>query len=85
MKIDGTVTISLDTYQKLIDHSKDTDKLKDNTKRAAKEMSVFLSFLCTRSDIKNYVDEFNRQSTTASIEIKEGRATITFKNDKNKI
>ena len=48
-------------------------------------MSVFLSFLCTRSDIKNYVDEFNRQSTTANIEIKEGRATITFKNDKNKI
>ena len=85
MKIDGTVTISLDAYQKLIDHSKDTDKLKENTKRAAKEMSVFLSFLCTRSDIKNYVDEFNRQSTTANIEITEGRATITFKNDKNKI
>ena len=85
MKIDGTVTISLDNYQKLIDHSKDTNKLKENTKRAAKEMAVFLSFLCTRGNIDKYVEEFNRQSKTSKIIIEDGRATITFKDDKNKI
>ena len=85
MKIDGTVTISLDNYQKLLEYSKEVDKLKENTRRAAKEMAVFLSFLCTRSNIDAHVEEFNRQSKTAKISIEDGRATITFKDDKNKI
>ena len=49
-------------------------------------MSVFLSYLCTRgADIQKLVDEFNRQSKQVSIIIDDGRATITFKNDKNEI
>ena len=48
-------------------------------------MSVFLSFLCTREDISKYIDEFNRQSKTATIVIENDRATIQFKDDQNKV
>lgn len=85
MKIPGTVTIDLKDYLDLIEYNQNVSTLKDNTSRAAKEMSVFLSFLCTRSDITQYVEEFNRQATTAKITIDNGRATIEFKDDTNKV
>lgn len=85
MKIPGTVTIDLKDYLDLIEYNQNVSTLKDNTSRAAKEMSVFLSFLCTRSDITQYVEEFNRQATTAKIVIDNGRATIEFKDDTNKV
>jgi hypothetical protein len=85
MKIPGTVTIDLKDYLDLIEYNQNVSALKDNTSRAAKEMSVFLSFLCTRSDITQYVEEFNRQSTKCKIIIDSGRATIEFKDDTNKV
>ena len=85
MKIPGTVTIDLKDYLDLIAYNQNVSALKDNTSRAAKEMSVFLSFLCTRSDITQYVEEFNRQSTKCKIIIDSGRATIEFKDDTNKV
>tara|TARA_R110002111_G_scaffold109796_1_gene169025 strand:- start:350 stop:622 length:273 start_codon:yes stop_codon:yes gene_type:complete len=85
MKIPGTVTIDLKDYLDLIEYNQNVSTLKDNTSRAAKEMSVFLSFLCTRSDITQYVEEFNRQSTKCKIIIDNGRATIEFKDDTNKV
>lgn len=85
MKIPGTVTINLEDYLDLVEHSQKTQELRESTSLAAKEMSVFLSFLCTRADISEYIDEFNRQSKTASILIEDNRATIQFKDDKNKI
>ena len=85
MKMPGTVTIDLKDYLDLVEHSHKTDTLRSNTSRAAKEMSVFLSFLCTREDISKYIDEFNRQSKTATIVVENDRATIQFKDDQNKI
>lgn len=81
----GTVTIDLKDYLDLIEHSQKISKLKENTTRAAKELSVFLSFLCTRENIDKYVEEFNKQSTTATIVMSDGRATIEFKDDQDKI
>lgn len=85
MKIPGTVTINLDDYLELVEHTKKVSNLKTNTSRAAKEMSVFLSFLCSREDIATYIEEFNRQSTTSKIILEGSRATIEFIDDKNEI
>ena len=76
--IAGTVTISLADYQKLVSAEEKADAFNSKTKYAAKELSVFLTFLSTRSDISPYVTEFNRQSASSKIIIDEGRATIEF-------
>ena len=81
MKIPGTVTIDLKDYLDLVEHSHKTDTLRSNTSRAAKEMSVFLSFLCTRTDITPYVEEFNRQSKTSQIIFEGTTAKIELKNE----
>ena len=62
MKPAGTVTISLDDYHKLIELQEKADALTASTKRAAKELAVFLSFMTSRSDIEPHVSEFNKQS-----------------------
>ena len=79
----GSVTISLEDYEKLKDAEANASKLNSNTKLAAKELQVFLSFLCSRGSIKPFVDEFNRQSTTSIIVVENERARIEIKNDKN--
>tara|TARA_R110002074_G_scaffold116259_1_gene247476 strand:- start:3271 stop:3516 length:246 start_codon:yes stop_codon:yes gene_type:complete len=79
----GSVTISLEDYEKLKDVKDKAEHLVDNTKLAAKELQVFLSFLCTRESIEPFVEEFNRQSSTSIIKIENGRARIELKNDKN--
>lgn len=83
MKPAGTVTISLDDYHKLIELQEKADALTANTKRAAKEMAVFLSFMTSRSDIEPHVSEFNKQSTSAKIILEDGRARIQFTDDKD--
>ena len=79
----GTVTISLEDYEALKSAEKTAKDLIGNNKIAAKELQVFLSFLCTREAIMPFVDEFNRQSTTSKIVIDNNRARIEMKNDKN--
>tara|TARA_R110002051_G_scaffold290891_1_gene354652 strand:- start:375 stop:623 length:249 start_codon:yes stop_codon:yes gene_type:complete len=80
----GTVTISLSDYEKLRDASENAQKLENSTKRAAKELQVFLSFICSRGSIEEYVSEFNRQSKLSEISITaDGIARIKFKDDKN--
>jgi hypothetical protein len=79
----GTVTISLSDYEKLRDAFENAQKLEDSTKRAAKELQVFLSFLCSRGSIEEYVNEFNRQSKLSEISIADGIARIKFKDDKD--
>ena len=76
-EVAGTVTINLDDYLELIEHTQKTNDLKHNTSRAAKELSVFLSFLCTREDISKYIDEFNKQSKTATIVV-DGQSNNTI-------
>lgn len=74
----GTVTISLADYQNMVSAGERADKFNGKTKRGAKELSVFLTFLATRSDINPYVTEFNRQSMSSKIILDDGRATIEF-------
>ena len=77
--VKGTVTISLDDYHALIDASSKSLELKENLQLAMKELQVFLSFLCTREDVEKYVEEFNRQSKTAKINVNGGIAKIEIK------
>ena len=79
-KVSGTVTISLDDYQNLVAAEEKADEYSSKTKHAAKELSVFLTFLATRSDVEPYVLEFNRQSSSSRIILNEGRVTIDFLN-----
>ena len=73
--MNGTVTISLEDFEKLQNSSKAAKELQDKLKLASKEIEVFLSFLCTRENIQVYVDEFNSQSKT-KIKLIDGRAKI---------
>lgn len=52
--------------------------------RAAKELEVFLSFLVTRENLEEYIEEFNRQSQRSTISVVEGRAKIAFNDQTNK-
>ena len=75
----GTVTISITDFTSLLEASKDSSIAIDKTKLAAKELQVFLSFLCGKEDISIYIEEFNKQSKTSEIIINSGRAQIKFK------
>lgn len=80
----GTVTISLQDYKKLADSSEQYIELKTKTTYALKELQVFISFLASRADLVNHIDEFNRQSKSSEIIIKNGVATIK-KKDGNRV
>tara|TARA_R110000824_G_scaffold11591_2_gene50785 strand:+ start:693 stop:932 length:240 start_codon:yes stop_codon:yes gene_type:complete len=77
----GTVTISITDFTSLLEASKDSSIAIDKTKLAAKELQVFLSFLCGKENISVYIEEFNKQSKTSEIIINSGRAQIKFKDD----
>ena len=79
--VKGSVTISIDDFQALLDTKVNAEELREKTELAAKELQVFLSFLCTREDIEKYVEEFNRQSKTSKININGGIVKIERKND----
>ena len=74
--MDGTVTIPIKDFDELRNSTKESQELKQKLSRAAKEIEVFLSFLCTRENIQIYVDEFNNQSSQATILIVDGRAKV---------
>jgi len=77
----GSVTISIKDFDKLRNESTVVEDRKSRLTRAAKELEVFLSFMCTREHIQEYLDEFNRQSQTCRITIEDGRAKIIFKDE----
>ena len=79
--VKGSVTISIEDFQSMIDSKLNSDERIKQTNLASKELQVFLSFLCTRVDIKPFVDQFNKQSRTSTITIEGGRAKIKFKNE----
>tara|TARA_R110000751_G_scaffold30157_1_gene77332 strand:- start:258 stop:500 length:243 start_codon:yes stop_codon:yes gene_type:complete len=74
--MDGTVTLTLKDFDELRNAGKDSQDLKQKLSRAAKEIEVFLSFLCTRENIQIYVDEFNNQSSRATIILVDGKAKV---------
>ena len=80
--VKGSVTISIDDFQALLDAKVVANETVDNTKLAAKELQVFLSFLCTRVDLEKYVEEFNKQSKTSLIIVENGRAKIQVNDSK---
>jgi Rod binding domain-containing protein len=79
----GTVTISLKDFDELREAKSKADESQANLTRAAKELEVFLSFLVTRENLQEYVDEFNRQSQRSTISVIDGRAKIAFNDPKN--
>ena len=74
--MDGTVTIPLKDFDELRNSTEETQELRQKLSRAAKQIEVFLSFLCTRENIQIYVDEFNNQSSRATIIIVDGKAKV---------
>lgn len=80
--VKGSVTISIDDFQALLDTKLNAEELRAKTELAAKELQVFLSFLCTRETIEKYVEEFNKQSQTSVIIIKGGIAKIKVNGSK---
>lgn len=79
--MNGSVTISLKDFDEMRNQSAIVEDRKSRMQRAAKELEVFLSFMCTREHIQEYLDEFNRQSQTCRITIEDGRAKIVFKDE----
>ena len=79
--MDGTVTISLKDFENLRDAEQRLEEKSKNLHRAAREIEVFLSFLCTREHIQEYLDEFNRQSGTSRIDLDEGRVKIITRDE----
>jgi predicted translin family RNA/ssDNA-binding protein len=74
----GTVTIQLKDFDKLREAESKAEESLAGLTRAAKELEVFLSFLVTRENISEYVEEFNRQSQKSTISVIDGRAKIAF-------
>ena len=79
--VKGSVTISIEDYHELMDAAIILKKREEVLRMTAQELQVFLSFLCTRINIKDHVDEFNRQSKTTIIDIENGRAKIKLKDE----
>ena len=77
--VKGSVTISTEDYHAFLDANIKSLEAREKVNLAVKELQVFLSFLCTRETIDKYIDEFNRQSKTASININGGIAKIELK------
>ena len=80
--VKGSVTISIDDFQALLDTKVNAEELREKTELAAKELQVFLSFLCTRENIEKYIEEFNKQSKTSIISINGGIAKIELNDSK---
>ena len=79
----GTVTISLDDYNKLIKKDKLTADKEEYLYKMAKELSAFLSFLSSRENMDKYITQFNLQSTTSKIKFEGNKAVIEFRDVKN--
>lgn len=82
--MNATVTLPLDEFDELRNSSKDAQELIKSVKRAALEIEVFLSFLVTRDNIDEHLEEFNKQSLTSQIVISNGRAKIQINELKDK-
>lgn len=77
----GTVTISLADFESLRKQAESGSKASEEIIKAAKELEVFLSFLVTRENIDDHIEEFNSYSKRCKIRIVEGRAKIQITNE----
>jgi hypothetical protein len=74
--MNGTVTLSLEDYHALRDASPNLQSLKRDILQSTKELEVFLTFLITRENIDEHLEEFNSYSKTCKVHIVDGRAKI---------
>lgn len=81
----GTVTISLEDYNKLSEKDKKLSAKEKSIYKTAKELAVFLSFIASRENMEKYITQFNLQSTTSKIKFEGTKAVIEFRDVKNKI
>tara|TARA_R100000781_G_C4003025_1_gene101006 strand:+ start:152 stop:385 length:234 start_codon:yes stop_codon:yes gene_type:complete len=72
----GTVSISLKDYEELKKSNTEAQELKDDMLATMKELQIFLSFLCTRSNLELYVEEYNKQAKSSRIKLSGGRVKI---------
>jgi hypothetical protein len=79
----GTVTISLTDFDALRKQAESGNKASEEIIKAAKELEVFLSFLVTRENIDDHIEEFNSYSKRCKIRIVEGRAKIQITNEES--
>ena len=77
--MEGSVTIPIKAFDELRLAKETADEKEQNLHRAARELEVSLSILVTRDNIQEFLDEFNRQSSTSRINIDDGRAKIVFR------
>ena len=85
MKIKGTVTISLDDYDAMKSEYSDAITMEERLKRTSKELGVFLSFICSRTNMDKLVQEFILKSVTSKILFEGDKAIIEFRNDTSKL
>ena len=76
--MNGTISISLKDFDELRSSHETATELKERTVLAAREIEVFLSFLLTRENFQEHVNEFNSQSQKSKIILEGGRAKIMF-------
>jgi hypothetical protein len=77
----GTVTMTIDDYE-LLKLSATSGKVeRTGILKAAKELEVFLTFLITRENIDEHLEEFNSYSTSCKVRIIDGRARIELLNN----
>jgi len=74
--MNGTVTLSLEDYHSLREAVPNIQLLKKDILQATKEIEVFLTFLVTRENIEEHLNEFNSYSKTCKVHIIDGRAKI---------
>lgn len=77
--VKGTVSISIEDFQALLDSSISAAAIKNSTNKASKEIQVFLSFIHNQLDLTEHIESFNRQSSRSKIVIEDdNRIKIQF-------
>ena len=74
--MNGTVTIPLKEFDELREAGTKAKAAQALINEVAKELEVFLSFMITRENLTEYIDEFNRQSTGSQNVISNGRVKV---------
>jgi hypothetical protein len=72
----GTVTMTIDDYETLKLGASAVKIERQGLLKAAKELEVFLTFLITRENIEEHLNEFNSYSKTCKVRLIDGRAKI---------
>jgi len=77
----GTVTMTINDYELLKLNATSGKIERTGILKAAKELEVFLTFLITRENIDEHLEEFNSYSTSCKVRIVDGRAKIELLNN----